>query len=212
MWSLSGKKIWQEFRNRHRANSRAKHFRFDVEFEGAEPALDDISKMEEIAARVRIQLRDAPEIEAAAQCLTATRFYFELESIPIKSNDNYQGAGYIYCRLPSKSPSFKELLQQLKCSSARFLLDGQPITSKPDWSISDVGGMFRKRVQFKTKAVMEISLKWESFEARQISGSPFSVDALINAQGLNLQFGRADHKKRKRGKDVDEEPERKKRK
>ncbi|OCK74562.1 FabD/lysophospholipase-like protein [Lepidopterella palustris CBS 459.81] len=206
MWSISGKKIWQEFRNRHRANPRAQYFRFDAEFEGAEPALDNVSRMEEVAAKVRMQLTDAPEIEAAAQCLTATRFFFELESMPIKYGDHYEGAGYIYCRLPCKSVPFQDLLQQLKDSSARFLLDGHPITTRLDWSASDPDGIFRKRIVFKVKAGMAITLQREGFPPRHISGSPFSVVALINAQGLNAYFGRADHKKRKRGGDVEERP------
>jgi hypothetical protein len=182
-----------------------------VEFEGAEPALDDVSKMEEITEKVRMQLGDSLEVEAAAQCLTATRFYFELESIPTKYGEYHQGAGYIYCRLPCKSASRQELMRQLKDGSARFLLDGRPATKRLDWSASDVDGIFRKRIEFKVKAGMAITLKWEGFQARHISGSPFSVEALINAQGLNAHFGRADHKKRKRGEDIEERPQRRRR-
>ena len=39
--------------------------------------------------KVYMQLSDSLEIKVAAQCLTATRFYFELESIPIKYSKYY---------------------------------------------------------------------------------------------------------------------------
>jgi hypothetical protein len=182
-----------------------------VEFKGAELALDDVLKMEEITEKVRMQLGNSLKVEAAAQCLTATRFYFELESIPTKYGEYHQGVGYIYCRLPCKSASRQELMRQLKDGSARFLLDGWPATKRLDWSASDVDGIFRKRIEFKVKAGIAITLKWEGFQARHISGSLFSVEALINTQGLNAHFGRADHKKRKRGEDIEERRQKRRR-
>ena len=50
---------------------------------------------------------------------------------------------------------------------------------------------------------MAIALKWEGFQAHYISGFLFSVEAFINAQGLNAHFGRADHKKHIRGEDIE---------
>ena len=101
-----------------------------MEFKGAEPALDNILKIKEITEKVHMQFSDSLEIEAAVQCFIATRFYFELELMPTKYSEYHQGTRYIYCHLTSKSASRQELLQQLKDSSARFLLNSRPATKR----------------------------------------------------------------------------------
>jgi hypothetical protein len=60
-----------------------------MEFKGAELALNDVLRMEEIMEKVYMQLGNLLKIEVAVQCLTATRFYFKLESIPIKYGEYY---------------------------------------------------------------------------------------------------------------------------
>lgn len=78
------------------------------------------------------------------------------------------------------TPAFQELLGQLS-------------------SIFDKDGNFRRQIELNTTDRFTISLKQGSSEPCNISGSPFSVGKLIQAQGLDASFGRPDHRKRKAG-------------
>jgi hypothetical protein len=62
-------------------------------------------------------------------------------------------------------------------------------------------GNFKKRVAFEAKtrnSLITIRLKEGFSQSCNISGSPFSIDGLVQAQGQELSFGRPDYVKRKR--------------
>ena len=92
-------------------------------------------------------------------------------------------------------------------SSARFLLRGRALSgSIRDRSSLARDGNFRKRVCFDVDSkqdLVSLQLREGGLESFNISGSPFSVDWLVEAQGLRRPFGRPDGVKRKR-KDSDE--------
>ena len=64
-------------------------------------------------------------------------------------------------------------------------------------------GNLRKPVELNATDKFTISLKQGDSEPCNISGSPYSIDKLILAQGLNAYFGTADHRKRRRCSDID---------
>ena len=65
-------------------------------------------------------------------------------------------------------------------------------------SYSDADENFYKRVELQVSDKFIISLKQDRSESCKISGSPYSVGRLIQAQGLDAYFGTAYHKKRMR--------------
>jgi hypothetical protein len=77
--------------------------------------------------------------------------------------------------------------------------------------------MPRPKLSNKPQENMKGDLSWQKCELLQkkraiikqgdlepcnISGSPYSIDKLVSAQGLNAHLGRADHRKRKRCADI----------
>jgi hypothetical protein len=199
MEMLNGRKIAEAFKNGRRSDLKGRYFRFDTEFDSREPSLDDTSKMQELAAKTREQFRKSAEVDVVARCIIASYFHFELESKPKKVNGRYSGSGYILCRLPRNSPAFEVLLDQLSNGAARFFLNDHSIPGRiEDRSFIDGDGNFRKRVEFEARDnKVSILLKEGVSQPQHISGSPFLVDDLIDAQGFNDDFGRVDHRKRR---------------
>ena len=199
--SLSGRKLWQEFRNRRRADARGRHFHFDMDFDGQEPDLDNTSKMQDLQAHARAEFSESKELHNLARRVVASRFYFELESRPRYEKGQISGAGHISCRLRSDDPALEVLLDQLSENSARFLLGDRvlPDVIKPgvidDRSFVHRSGNFRKRLEFNVSDRQHkilIALKEGSSIPNGISGSPFSVDSFIAVQGMDAPFGRDD--------------------
>jgi hypothetical protein len=114
------------------------------------------------------------------------------------------------CSIRRGDPAFEVLLDWLSKSSATFYLNNCPILGTVgDRSFISKDGNFRKRVELSVNGKFTLSLKQGDSEPCNISGSPYSIERLIIAQGLNAHFGRADHGKRK--KSVDTELRKKKR-
>ena len=193
--------MWQEFRNRRGADSKGRYFRFDIGFEGKEPGLDNTSKMQELRTQARAEFSDSQELEDLARSVVASLFYFELESTPKYGDGKILCAGNILCRLRAGNPALEDLFNQLSKSSAQFIFDERALSGAvEDRSSIDRSGNFRKRVEFSLgdrQRKVSISLREGSHQPNNISGSPFSVDSLVGAQGMDAHFGRADHKKRK---------------
>ena len=142
-------------------------------------------------------------IDNIARCVIASLFYFELDSIPGRNDGKHVGSGRILCSLRCHEPAFQELLGQLSSISAQFCLNERPVAAVNDPSCFDKDGNFRRRIELNTTDRFTISLKQGSSEPCNISGSPFSVEKLIQAQGLDASFGRPDHRKRKAGDDLE---------
>jgi hypothetical protein len=88
--------------------------------------------------------------------------------------------------------------RQLANRSAAFYLGDCPIPGRiGDNSFLDANGNFRKRVELDVLDRFTISLKQGSSDVCNISGSPYSIERLVLAQGLEAHFGTANHRKRK---------------
>ncbi|OAF60545.1 hypothetical protein VC83_03552 [Pseudogymnoascus destructans] len=153
---------------------RGEYFRFNIEFRSQQPRLDDSSKIPEMKAlaqgEVALQLS---QLDQLAHCLIAEFFVFELEA---------------------NSPAFNALLRRLTGLSAAFLLRGRMLPgSVQDRSSLARDGNFRKRVCFDVNSkedLVSLQLQERGSEPYHISGSPFAVNWLIEAQGLGLPFER----------------------
>jgi len=94
----------------------------------------------------------------------------------------------------------EEAYTQVVCGVYGFYVNGELISGRiGDRSFVDMDGNFRKRVEFKgVNGKLSISLEIGVHRRQDISGSPFSIEKRIEAQGLDAYFGQASHRKRKR--------------
>ena len=186
---------------------RGEYFRFSLEFHSRQPRLDDSSKVPEIKTLAQEATIGSEQIDRLAHCLIAELFVFELDSVPRKENGRFSCVGYILCSHRASSQAFRVLLGRLSKSSAKFLIRGRELPGSIQDRLSLArDGNFRKRVCFDVSSrdeFVSLRLQERGSEPYNISGSPFSVDWLIKAQGLELLFGKPDGSKRKR-KDNDE--------
>ncbi|KFY32520.1 hypothetical protein V493_00121 [Pseudogymnoascus sp. VKM F-4281 (FW-2241)] len=183
-----------------RRGSKDKYFRFDEEFDGPEPQLDDTSKMQELKAAARSSIEGSVQHDRLARCIIAELFFFELDFLPVKKKGQYACTGKILCRLSAGDPSLGVLSEQLNRSLIKFLLQDRLIpNSKPSYLATD--GNFCLAAEFEVdsrKSKVSLYIQEGSSEPCSISGSPFSINGLIAAQQLEAPFGRADHAKRQR--------------
>lgn len=180
-----------------RPKSSGKYHRLDVEFDGAEPRLDDVNSIPVLKSQVLGDPLISAVIDNIAHCAIASLFYFELDSIPKKINGEYTGTGRLLCVLRQNDPALKVLPGQLSRSPAVFLLgDCQIPGTVDDHSITGTDGNFQKKIGLNVRDRFSTFLKEGRSQPRNISGSPFSMEKLIAAQGLEAHFGRADHRKR----------------
>jgi hypothetical protein len=202
-----GSNVGHKFRSRHREGRKEQYFRFDIEFDGPEPGLDDVTRMQEVKAAARSAVYGSKELDRLARCVVAELFIFELEPGYRKEKGQFLCVGRIFCRLRANGTALGMLLNRLTTSSAKFLLQGRPLGGSPkDGSYLDSGGNFNKTVVFEIhdrRSPISIHLQDGLSPPCSISGSPFSIDALVAAQHLEDSFGRADHVKRKRVNSID---------
>lgn len=188
---------------------REQYFRFDSEFDGPEPALDDTTKMHELKSAARAAIRKSRDIDRAASCAVGQLFVFQLESTEWRMDGQHTCVGHVLCRLRSNGAALGILLDQLREGNAKLSVQSERHSLRQvieNGSCLDVDGNFRFRVSLKVadrKSQIFIRLQNDSSEAWNISGSPYAIDSLVAAQQLDACFGQADHAKRKRIASID---------
>ncbi|KAH7363976.1 patatin-like phospholipase-like protein [Rhexocercosporidium sp. MPI-PUGE-AT-0058] len=202
----------QDVRKAGKRPRQGEYFRFNVEFHDRQPRLDDSSKMPEMKSLAQEAMLHSKQLKRLAHCVIAELFVFMLESIPRKENGKYSCTGHILCRYRAKTLELEALLEKLAKSSAKFLLRGRTLPgSVGDRSSLDKDGNFRKRVCFDVNSkedFFSLHLRETGPESQNISGSPFSVNWLVQEQRLGWAFGRPDGVQTK-WKDNDEGPPKK---
>ena len=192
--------FWERMRDRHvkqifRTNPR--YHRLDTAFDGVLPRLDNTKGIHELQLKAQEDCSMTGIIDNIARCAIASLFYFELDSIPEGYNGKHIGTGSIFCSVRQSDPAFQLLLNKL--ATATFYLQNSPLTGQVgDRSFLGKDGNFRKQVELNFNGKFTISLKQDDAEPCNISGSPYQVERLVSAQGLDAYFGRAHHGKRKR--------------
>lgn len=200
---MCGKRLWNDYQRKGRAGTS---LRFDVPFEGKEPRLDQVDRMEEMEALAE-QTFNSGDVDRLAYTLISSLFHFEFESAPRSIDGHY--SGYIMCDFTHHHPAFQPLLEKLSDESAQFLFNDQPIDGEiGDESYIDCRGDLRKKIKFQGSGEeVTISLKFgKASRTEIISGSPFSIPHRVRAQGLDAVFGEANHRKRTRGPDLSSIP------
>jgi hypothetical protein len=197
---LNGKRSGQDFKNQRRMAPETDYFRFDVNFRGREPRLDQVCQIPNVKAIAREQFSDSKDIDNLAYRFIVSHFHFELDAMPKKRGGQYLGIGHILCDLKRSHPAYRALLDRLSLGAARFYVNDELIAGKiEDHSSVDMDGNFRKRVEFESvNGKLSIALGTSVWQPLDISGSPFSIEKRIEDQKLDAYFGQASHKKRKR--------------
>ena len=187
-------------RSLQRKERREQYFRVDTEFDGPEPELDNINMVEELKEAARAAILGSEELVRLPRVIVSELFIFELAEIPCRRSQLYTAT--IVCRLRANTSPFRKLMSQMKNNSSKFLLQGHALSgSIEDGSYFNKDGNFCKRITFEAQSrdsLISVQLQRGSLEPTSISGSPFTVRRLIEAQQLDCCFGRADHVPRKR--------------
>ncbi|KAK7928494.1 hypothetical protein PG985_005492 [Apiospora marii] len=197
----SSHRAWQQLLRHTKSDSQSNLFRFDIEFEGPVPALDDVAEMQNVAKLARDEILHSPSLEPLIHRIKAELFVFELSpDAPFRfHNGVYLCAGRILCRLQPKTPEYNAFMCQLAQSSASLHVAHQRII-KGVWGSPTVNTQeqFHQEVSFQIKSrdrPFSISLAVGDYHSH-ISGSPFTLEGLVEQQKLNAVFGTADHRKR----------------
>lgn len=111
----SAKRAWQQLLSQQSVDQKDEFFRFDIEFEGAEPPLDDVSKMYQVGRLAREAMLASPMLDRLVRRIRAELFVLELDPTrPCKLvNGIFECVGYITCRLRANTPVLETLMFQL---------------------------------------------------------------------------------------------------
>jgi hypothetical protein len=175
-------------------------FRLNIDLDGDKPALDDTSSLPKLVSTVATNASLQPKIDAVARRIVASLFYFVVDRSKRRCTSNkYTLTRQILCSIRRSEPALEALLAKLTNSRGRFIVNGVPIAGAiPGGLFLSKDSNFQIPVNTKTPDRLTITLDIGKARACDISGSPFSVQKLVAAQGLNNPFGRPDYCKRKR--------------
>jgi hypothetical protein len=201
--TMEGNRDWQTVISFGEPKSSGKYHRVDVEYDaksGGPPMLDAVSEMSSLRSKALEDPSISPVLDSIARCVLSSKFYFELHTNPRRIGEEYVGSGSIRCVLPADGEAFEVLMKRLHARSARLLVGEKHITEFEETSNLDRTGKFSVsvpvNVKLDAKATLSIFVQEGDTPPCHISGSPFSIEKLVEAQGLEAYFGRADHRKR----------------
>lgn len=219
MENMAGSRDWKALVSSGRPNSSGKYHRLDIELDGPEPRLDAVSDMASLQSRALGDPNLCPVLDNIAECVIASQFYFKPHTRPRYMGGQYVGSGWIKCKLRHGEPALDVLLSRLCAAGARLLIGNRTIPDSNDKCITEISDRsnldetrnFCASLALGVQDTFSIFLQEDSKAPRHISGSPFSVERLVRAEGLEAYFGRADHRKRDWAHDECEVPQTKRR-
>ena len=194
MRSLDGEKLWQEFFNGLEDGVKHRYHRLNLMIKGPEPALDDVTAIDELREQANTYVRTDHIIQPVFDSVIASLFFFEFEDIPVDTGSSYSCIGHIFCRLALPVAGRKLLYRKLHTSSSYFLVSGKPVVCVE--RVSSGIPLFRRRVTFQLESLDEqvaITLRGITSMPHTISGLPRIANDLIKLQGLDAPFGSADY-------------------
>lgn len=195
--TMRGSRDWQALTSSGRPKSSGKFHRLDVEFDGLEPRLDEVANIPSLQSKVLEDPSIASVIDNIAHCAISSLFFFELHTMPKRIGEEYVGSGSIRCVLSQREPAFEVLMRELRKNHARILLGENHIADIDDVRNFDQTGGFSCQFGVTVRAAFSIFLQEDNGPPCNISGSPFSMEEVIHAQGLDAYLGTANHLKRK---------------
>ncbi|KAF4334097.1 patatin-like phospholipase [Fusarium beomiforme] len=196
LWKQTGSKVtWSHLLSHQRADSDTKLFRFDVDFMGEEPLLDEVSMVEHVQQMAYDTATRSPTLRRLCRHLRAELFLFELDELhpPYFLRGAYQCTGRIICRLRAHTPEYKGFIRQLCERAAAFRVGAQFLKV----TYENINTDLCFKVNFAVpnlSSTISIALLEGTNEESHINGSPFAIEWLIRRQALNACFGTSDHR------------------
>ncbi|KAF5703693.1 patatin-like phospholipase [Fusarium mundagurra] len=196
LWKQTGSKVtWSHLLSHQRADSDTKLFRFDVDFMGEEPLLDEVSMVEHVQQMAYDTATRSPTLRRLCRHLRAELFLFELDELhpPYFLRGAYQCAGRIICQLRAHTPEYEGFIRQLCEREAAFRVGAQFLRVTYENINTDL--CFKVNFAVSTlSSSISIALLEGADEESHINGSPFAIEWLIRRQALNAGFGTSDHR------------------
>ncbi|KAK7571505.1 hypothetical protein V3481_018717 [Fusarium oxysporum f. sp. vasinfectum] len=196
LWKQTGSKVtWSHLLSHQRADSDTKLFRFDVDFMGEEPLLDEVSMVERVRQTAHDTATRSSSLRRLCRHLRAELFLFELDELhpPYFLRGAYQCAGRIICQLRAHTPEYEGFIRQLCEREAAFRVGAQFLRVTYENINTDL--CFKVNFAVPTlSSSISIALLEGTDEESHINGSPFAIEWLIRRQALNAGFGTSDHR------------------
>jgi hypothetical protein len=131
-------------------------------------------------------------MDTAVRHLLASLFYLELDPLPQHEAGKYVLTGRLLCPPCDGDPAFLALLQKVRSSCSRFLVNGCPLAGEGN-TVPCLGeqGRFCLQVRTRSEDKLTISLEFDG------TGRPLSVQGAADAQGLDATPGRSNRKRKR---------------
>ena len=195
MGHLDGEKQWKTFFHCVPREFRSRYHRLNISFPGPEPAIDDVSAIEQLKHQATEFMNTGSQAIVSKDAMIASMFYFELERYHNEDDNTYSCSGTIRCRLSMDYAARKKLYNYLAERSTMFLISGRPIASVQP--IPKGLPAFRRHLNFVLQSLddeVHITIRGATSTPTTISGLPCSLRHLATAQELTAPFGRRDHR------------------
>jgi hypothetical protein len=191
--SLDSGNNWKDHWLGLEEEKRGQHFRLDLPLKGKEPLIDDAHQIPQLQHEVRHHLGD---LKGVSRAVKAVSFFFELDGPVTAEGADYRCRGSILSRSPNSRSDLQVLA--LEYPSAQFLTNNETSLGFLDaTNICQGCGRFVKKVTFLVRhptELVNLYVAYNRLYRRNISMFPHSMEWFEDRQGLDAQFGRADHK------------------
>jgi hypothetical protein len=192
-----GETRWQELQNNLEPHARDRYHRFNFEFYGDDPELDDLQVMATLRQQVKFHALSNDEISHCTDNLIASLFYIDLSGgqPPIFDGTLFACQGRIRCRLGPSNRALRVLINRLKDSRAHFYLNFEQKLACADDVLRNaiqLGAPYYRDVEFKVMSLdqsIDIKIDGITRRARSISNCPYKIEDLVKDQGLDRPFG-----------------------
>jgi len=180
--SMRGERDWQALTSFGRPKSSGKYHCFNITFDSAEPLLDDISSFAELELKTMTDPSVLEMLDTVVHAAVASLFYFELDAIPLRNDGGFMISGKIRCRLSQEDDGLAPLLDRLQHNSSRIVVnDAQSFEFRCSALRVNRSHKFQIPITFNGADMFSICLS-TPFKRADISGSPFVLSKLIEAQ------------------------------
>lgn len=194
MSSLDGQGPWRDLWNRLDAGTREDYFRLNVDFMKEGPAMDDVSRMDELRGLVQGQTDVQRTCQKVAFALLVSAFFFELSSTPLFYGGRYYCKGTIRCRLHGKT--ICRAMEKVEDSRLVFMTEHEILGYFQSFQDLCVGcERYVKTVEFIVRHPSDpISIYMQSStrRKRRLSAFPQSMQWFVQQQHLEARYGFGD--------------------
>jgi hypothetical protein len=192
---IDPEKAWAKLLNGLDDKARQDYIRWNITYPGAEPAIDDVDRMDELSHCVETQAHGARVFRGFSALLISSLF-FELDGMPPEDEHGvYHCKGSIRCR--SGSLWLIRAMTRVHEGVMEFCKDGNSLGCKLDEiDICAACCRYRRPVEFLVRSradEISLSVKGGKCKGRNLSAMPNSLAWFIKRQNLESPFGCATH-------------------